>query len=259
MQNDNPKQKVAVQVALQCGTSFQDFPVIGAYGFELTQGVWTKFTGTVNTGANVACQPTAATPGVVRQALLYLNQTEAGTPVVFPNLFLDSVVVTVPDGHNLVGNPNFEAGVINGWSQSGNGTLATTTTVFRTGTHALGLTARNQSFAGPRWNLPIGPAKYTVTLYALHSGGLPHDLILQPVYTCLGGTQQFPASIAMASQAGGNGWNQLTGTVTFPPANAPAGCQLTGAGVYVQTEGGSCGTNECPDLFVDDVSITLAP
>ena len=61
-------------------------------------------------GRPSACQPGAATPGVVRSAMLYLNQTAAGSPVVFPNLFLDDVVVTVPDGHNLVGNPNFEAG-----------------------------------------------------------------------------------------------------------------------------------------------------
>ena len=41
--------------------------------------------------------------------MVYLNQVGAGSPVVKPNLFLDDLVITVPDGHNLVGNPNFEA------------------------------------------------------------------------------------------------------------------------------------------------------
>jgi hypothetical protein len=260
MQNENPTQKVALQVALQCGTSFQDFPTIGTYGLVLTQGVWTKVTGTVNLAANPACQTAATpTPGVVRSALLYVNTTEAGTPVVQPNLFIDSVVVTA-DGHNLVGNPNFEVDTVtSGWQNNGGGTLATATTAFRSGARSLALTGRTQSYNGPRWNLPIGAAKYNVTVYALHAGGLPHDLVLQPTYTCLGSGAQFPAPIATVLQAGGNGWNQLSGTVTFPPADAPVDCKLISAGVYVQTEGASCGANECPDLFVDDVSITLAP
>ena len=90
---------------------------------------------------------------------------------------------------------------------------------------------------------------------------MPHDLVLQPTYTCLGGTAQYPPPIATATQVGGNGWNTLSGTVTFPPANAAAGCKLTAAGIYMQQEGSTvlCATGECPDLFVDDVSITLAP
>ena len=91
--------------------------------------------------------------------------------------------------------------------------------------------------------MPLGAAKYNVTFNGLHSGSLPHDLILQPTYTCAGGTSQFPAPIATASQVGGNGWNTLTGTVTFPPANAAAGCRLTAAGIYMQQEGSTvCAT-----------------
>jgi hypothetical protein len=56
-------------------------------------------------------------------------------------------------------------------------------------------------------------------------------------------------------------WTQLMGTVTMPPANAPAGCKVTAASVYVMQEGTMCGTGsgqvECPDLYVDDASITL--
>jgi hypothetical protein len=223
--------------------------------------VWTEFSGTVNLGANVACQPGATpTPGVVRSALVYLNQTSAGSPVVNPNLFIDDVVITVPDTHNLVGNPNFEVDTVTaGWQNNGGGALATSTTAFRSGARSLALTGRTAAYNGQRWNLPLGAAKYNVTVYALHSGGLPHDLILQPTYKCLGLADEYPAPIASQLQKGSGQWFELSGTVTFPPANAPAGCKLVSAGIYLQTGGGSCGANECPDLYVDDVSITLAP
>jgi Carbohydrate binding domain len=263
MQNDNPDQTVALQVNLNCGNpGGSSFPTIGAYGFHLPQGVWTKVTGTVNfTTTAAACDPTMA--GVVNTALLYLNRAGTGTPVAEPNLFLDDVVITVGDGHNLVGNPGFESNVTTPWTQSG-GTLGVSTTVFKSGTHSLSDTARNATYQGPRYDLPLGPAKYNVVFNGLHNGAQPHNLVLQPVYTCLGSsTQQFPAPIATATNVGGNGWNTLSGTVTFPPANAPAGCKLTLAGVYMQQEGGTCGAGagqiDCPDLFVDDVSITLAP
>ena len=46
----------------------------------------------------------------------------------------------------------------------------------------------------------------------------------------------------------------------FPPANATAGCKLAVAAVNVQqAETGACSTIECPDLYIDDVSITIAP
>ena len=135
--------------------------------------------------------------------------------------------------------------------------------MFNTGTHSLSLTGRTQAYNGPRWNLPIGAAKYNIVFNALHDGTLPHDLMLTPTYTCLGSSAQFPGPIATASQSGGNVWNTLSGTFTYPPANAPAGCKLTSAGIYVQQESGTCGTGpgqiECPDIFIDDVSITLAP
>jgi hypothetical protein len=262
MQNENVDQTAALQVNLNCGAgAASTFPVIGTYGFHLPQGVWTQVTGTVNfTTSSANCDPTMG--GVVNSALLYLNRAGPGTPVAEPNLYMDDVVITATDGHNLVGNPGLEANVTSGWSQTG-GTLAVSTTVFNSGTHSLQVTGRTQTFQGPRWNLPLGAAKYTVTFNGLHNGLQPHNLVLQPVYTCLGGTQQFPAPITTATNVGGNGWNVLSGTVTFPPANAPSGCKLTAAGVYMQQEGGTCGTGtgqiECPDLFVDDVSITLAP
>jgi hypothetical protein len=263
MQNENATQNVALQVNLSCGEPPAGgmFPTVGQFGISLPSGVWTQISGTVNLGANASCQPGATTPGVVRSATLYLNQTAAGSTVAFPNLFLDDVVIRpTAAGLNLVGNPNLEAGTTAGWSSTG-GTLSISTTVFKPGgLRSLQSSGRTQTFQGPRWNLPLGAAKYSVTFNGLHSGSFPHDLILQPTYTCAGGSAQFPAPIATASQVGGNGWNTLTGTVTFPPANAAAGCRLTSAGVYMQQEGSTvCATGECPDLFVDDVSITLAP
>ena len=264
MQNDNVMQGAAVQVAMKCGpAATQHFPVIGTYNFNLPQGVWTKVTGTVDLYAQGAeCQPDNATPGLVQSALLYLNQAGAAQTVAWPNLFIDDVVVTATDGHNLVGNPNFEAGVTNGWQNNGGGTLGVSTTIFLGGSHSLALTARTSTFNGPRWSMPIGPAKYNVTFNVLHDGAMNHDLSLEGTYTCAGGSAQFPAPFVGVSQVGGNSWNTLTGTVTFPPANAAAGCKLTAAAIYVQQEfanGGSCSGIECPDIFVDDVSITLAP
>jgi hypothetical protein len=61
----------------------------------------------------------------------------------------------------------------------------------------------------------------------------------------------------------GNTWTQLTGTAVFPPADAAVGCKLSLAAVYVRQDGTACGTGagqvECPDLYIDDVSITLTP
>jgi hypothetical protein len=270
MQNENdgtPTQTAALQVNLECGGStgaIAHYPTIGDYFTPLPKGVWTRIQGTVNLAADPDCNP-AGTPtaGVVRQAVLYLNQSNTTTPAAFPNLFLDDVVVTpVAAGQNLVGNPNFEAGVTSGWSQTG-GTPGISNTVYRSGTNSMSVTGRTQTYAGPSWTLPIAPAKYNVTFYGLHNGALPHNLVIQPTYTCAGGTAQYPAPIATVTGAAANSWNTLSGTVTFPPANAAATCKLSSAAIYMQQEGGTCGTGagqiECPDLFIDDVSISLAP
>jgi hypothetical protein len=258
----------AVQVNRSCGaTAMTDFnAVVGSYGFALPANTWTPVTGTIDLtnayggtqGTN--CQPgNVATPGVVRQALLYLNQTSGTT---FPNLYIDDLVVTVTDGHNLVGNPNFEAGSNTTWQNNGGGSLAVTTAIYLGGTHSLAHTNRTQTSQGPRWNLPLGAARYSFTFNALHDGTANHDLILQPTYTCNDGMgAHYPAAVAFASQAGGNSWNTLTGTYTFPPANAAAGCKMTTAAVYLQQEygNGSCSGVECPNFYIDDVSITLVP
>ena len=70
-------------------------------------------------------------PGLVRASTLYLNQYDDMSSPPKPALYLDDVVVTVTDGHNLVGNPNFEAGLPDGWSVSaGSAMPMISTTVF---------------------------------------------------------------------------------------------------------------------------------
>ena len=204
MQNEVASQTAALQVNLSCGEPAVGtmFPTIGQFGIALPSnagvGVWTQISGMVNLGANAPCQPDNATPGVVRSARIYLNQTACGRPP-FPNLFLDDVVIRpAAAGQNLVGNPNFEAGTTVSWAQTG-GTLGISTTVFKTGLRSLQVTGRNQPYQGPRWNLPLGAAKYNVTFNGLHSGSFPHDLVLQPHYLCAGGTDVYPPPIATAS------------------------------------------------------------
>jgi hypothetical protein len=263
MQNDDASLPVGLQVSLNCGATgaTQAFPGVGFTTVQ--QGQWTKITGTVDTSAaDPACQPTATTPGDVTGATLYLNQntSTAPTPVAFPNLFLDDVVIHVTDGHNLVGNPNFESGTTSGWQNNGGGALSVSTTIYKTGTHSLKLSGRTQNYNGPRWTLPLGAAKYNVSINVLHTGTQAHALMIEPTYTCNGGSPQFPAAAAYLGTAVGNTWYTLSGTVTLPPADAPGGCKLVSAGLYVQQgESGTCGTGiECPDLYIDDVSITLA-
>ena len=180
-----------------------------------------------------------------------------------PDLFIDDLVVTVTDGHNLVGNPNFEAGTTAGWAQTG-GTLAVSAAQAHGGTNSLVDTGTDADLPGAE----VEPAdrhrqvqrrvlRLAHRLAASRSDAAAGVHLPGPVGS------SSPLRSAIASQVAGGTWNQLSGTVTFPPANAPAGCQLTAAGLYVQQEGGTCGTGtgqvECPDIYVDDVSITLAP
>ena len=52
-------------------------------------------------------------PGLVKSAVVLLDEDMGDSPVAgkttFPDFYVDDLVVTVSDAHNLVGNPNFEA------------------------------------------------------------------------------------------------------------------------------------------------------
>jgi hypothetical protein len=252
------------QVQLTCNSGTAQYLTVqmSGFGMSMLPGVWTQFSGTVNTSAPAMaadCDPTATPPGLVRRAMLYLNQTAAGSPVATPEFFADDLIVQVTDGHNLIGNPNFEAGDTIGWAVAGTGTMAISSTIFNTGAMSMGVTARTTSQSGPSYSLPIGGARYNVTFHALHTDTTAHDLVLQPSYTCLGGTQTTTLPIATAAAVPGNTWTTLSGMVTLPPLDATAGCKLVQAEVHVQQETGDCATITCPDIYVDDASITFAP
>ena len=259
-----------LQIRLSCGSTSSYLLVQnGGFGVSMPQGVWTMFTGTVDTSTDsmtmADCFANGATPGLVKTAMLYLNQTQAaGSPVAMPDLYLDDVVIQVTDGHNLIGNPNFEAGFADGWGVSnGMSTLMISTTVGHGGTHSLWDTGRTVTTAGPRYALPIGAARYSVSFWVEHNGVRTHDMVLMPTYACVGGSVVTGPPVTTLPAVAGNTWTQLTGTVTFPPINATAGCKLSQASVYVQQETGTCGSGtgqvECPDLFLDDASVTIAP
>jgi hypothetical protein len=274
----NTAQPSAVQVAITCG-SFADYPTLGTYGMKLDPpGTpdagsgdhvgWTQASGIIDTTASkyVTCQPGAATPGQTNSMYVYVGQTsevtvvDGGTEVLRPNYYMDDVVITVTDGHNLVGNPNFESGSTAGWGNNGGGTLQTTTSAFNSGMKSLELAGRSATSNGPSMTMPLGAAQYDVVFYAMHDGSVPHNLILTQQYTCKGSSAQY-VSIATASNVSAGQFSKLSTTVTYPPANAPSGCLLTTAGIYVQQEQGTCGTAtgniECPNIYIDDVSITL--
>jgi hypothetical protein len=61
------------------------------------------------------------------------------------------------------------------------------------------------------------------------------------MYTCFGGAQVFPAPIATELAVPANTWTTLSGTIGQPP------------------EEGTCDAIECPDLYLDDAAITIAP
>lgn len=253
-----------VRVACQTNTSYYLAVQDVGFGVAMPQGVWTFFSSTVDIGAAGAdCLPDGSTPGLIKVANVYLNHIDTMT-TPYPDLYLDDLIVQVTDGHNLVGNPNFEAGMTDGWSvNAGSATLAVSNTVAHGGTQSLRHSARSVPGAGPTYTLPIGAARYLISLWAQHSGATTHDLVLQPTYTCIGGSLVAPPAIVTATMVASNTWTQLTGTVEFPPADAAAGCELAQAAFHVQQEGTACGSAsgqvECPDLYVDDVSVTLAP
>jgi hypothetical protein len=264
-----------LQIAVRCKGMMTEMNYLNVmdgsgFGIPMPENGWVMFSGTVDTGtAGADCNPNGVTPGLVRSAILYLNHVDnycKDTPGSCPNLYLDDVIVNVEDGHNLVGNPNFEADAIDGWSGSaGSSTLAVNTTHAHAGTRSLRASGRTVPAAGPKWTLPTGAARYAISFWALHTGTQTHDLALHPTYTCVTPNSVVtPPAIFTATNVVGGTWVQLTGVATFPPAGATAGCKLAAAGVYVrQGDGTACGTGtgqvECPDIHIDDVSITIAP
>ena len=255
----------------------------------MPSGVWVNLTANIDTSMNTNvpsdcfANPTVpgALPGLVRSAVVFLDE-DMNDPALadktFPNFYVDDLVVTVPDPatHNLVGNPNFEAagGFVDGWSTNGptvkgTATLSVSTTQHNAGKNSLWLQGRSLSNMAIRYALPIGAADYAVTFYVMQSGVTSHALQLWAAYSCLGDPANTvrQKALTQTSMLPTGKWEALSSTaVAFPPSDAPKVCkQLTGAAFWVtqldQGAQGACGTGtgqvECPDLFLDDASITL--
>jgi carbohydrate binding protein with CBM4/9 domain len=256
-----------VRVACLASTYYLTVQMGGGFGMPMSQNTWVQFSGTIDTTTmgGTDCLPTASPSGLVKSATVWLNQVDqcgAGGLGPCPDLFIDDLVVRVTDGHNLVGNPNFEANALDGWTVStGSAVVSISQTVAHGGTRSMQVAQRSLAATGPRYMLPIGAARYNFSFWVQHTGTQARDLALQTTYTCVSPPGAIlPPAIATATQVPGQTWVQLTGTATLPPADAPAGCKLASAAVYVhQTASGACTAGECPDLYIDDVSITLAP
>jgi hypothetical protein len=291
VEGDPPLITGVLQLRLICASG-APYYLNGTVASEpMPQGTWVNFTGEFNsamdsnTGSD--CAPdnhNGFLPGVVQSAIVFL-QDSTNDPSISMNkyvdFYMDDLVVTVPDSHNLVGNPTFEdsAKVVAGWTGNsvGTGSLGVTSMYAHMGTQSLQQTKRTLPGTGIRFALPIGAANYAITIYATHSGAVAHTLRLQAAYICLHDPVTIPPTYRTKTifQTGGSSgtadpkagtWVALSGTFAFPPANAPADCQqMTDVDFWVtQGDGDSatgCGTGtgqiECPDLFVDDASVML--
>ena len=272
-----------LQLRLLCAQGI--FYYTGPGGSPMPSGVWVNLTASIDTSTDPIVlsdciampKTTGVLAGLVRSAVAFVNENGGDQPVSgqtnFPNFYVDDLVVTVTDGHNLVGNPNFEAagGFVDGWSTGGMGSasLSVSTTQHNGGKASLWLQSRTTSTMAIRYPLPIGAADYAVTFYVTHSGATAHTLQLWAAYNCLGdptGSGNGPRTKVIAQTGAAlpaGTWASLSSSaVAFPPSDAPKGCKLTGAAFWVtQAEQGPCGTGtgqvECPDLFLDDATIAL--
>ena len=269
-----------LQLRLNCATG--TYYYAGNLPVQMPSGVWVNVAGTIDLNMDTAVlsdcfatpKTTGVLPGLVRNAVIFLNENMNDSPVpnttLFPNLYVDDLVVTATDNHNLVGNPNFEAagGYVDGWATNGMGSamLSVSTTQHNGGKNSLWEHNRSLWNTAIRYALPIGAADYAVTFYVMQLGVTAHAVQLWAAYSCKGdpsGSVRTKAITQTAQLATGN-WVPLTsGAVAFPPSDAPKTCeQMTGAAFWVtQADQGTCGTGsgqiECPDLFLDDATIEL--
>jgi hypothetical protein len=269
-----------LQLRLLCAQG--TFYYTGNSGSPMPSGVWVNFTASIDTSndTNVLSdcfampKTTGILPGLVRSAVVFVNENMSDALVsgtsMFPNFYVDDLVVTVTDGHNLVGNPNFEAsgGFVDGWGTNmmGSAMLSVSTTQHNGGKNSLWLQNRSLWNTAIRYALPIGAADYAVTFYVMQLGVTSHALQLSAAYSCKGDPSGSVRTKAIAQTTAAlptGSWAPLSsGAVAFPPSDAPKGCQMTGAAFWVtQADQGTCGTGsgqiECPDLFLDDATIAL--
>ena len=257
-----PQPNLIAQIRLVCLNSTSYVTVQSGVGTSAPAGIWVHLVGDVDTRTDpgVAADCFADGAGLVRSATLFVNQADSSGVTALPDLYADDLVVESGDGHNLIGNPNFETGMADGWSTTGGASsLGVSNSFAHGGQRSLSQSGRTLPSSAVTYALPLGAARYAVSLWALQGGTTDHQLALLPLYSCVGSTVVHFAAPSAAVTAAAGAWTQLSGSFVFPPADAPAGCVLSQASVAVgQAETGDCGsTVECPDLFVDDASITL--
>jgi len=269
MQADDIMFQLVPQIRLACADGSSSYVnILPSYQISAPIGIWTNIQATVdlmNAQAVSAGCLADGHNGAVMSATLYVAQPDptqgiAPVPSVLPDLYVDGLVIQATDGHNLIGNPNFEAGFTSGWSTvGGTSTLGVTGSFAHGGQYSLEQSARTLPTSAITYALPIGAARYAVSLWVMQDGTVDHQLGLRPLYGCVGNATGYYAAPSAPVVAHPGQWTQVTGTFVFPPADAPAGCVLSQASVALgQGEMGTCGSGlECPDLFVDDASITV--
>jgi hypothetical protein len=257
---DEPQLMAQVQLACIGSTSYVSVQM-GGVGMSAPAGTWLRYAADIDltTDPVVPADCFANGPGLVKSATLFIAQLDSGETVC-PELYADDLTVVSTDGHNLIGNPNFEAGVTAGWSATGGAaTLGVSNAAAHAGHRSLWQSGRTLPTSAIMYGLPLGAARYLTSLWVMQSGTTAHQLALLPLYSCIGSTVVHFGAPSVAVTAPAGQWTQLSAAFVFPPADAPAGCVLSQASVALgQAETGTCGdTLECPDLFLDDASITL--
>ena len=125
---DPPLITGALQLRLSCATGVAYYLNGTVATVPMPQGTWVNFSGSfdsstdANTGSD--CAPlnhNGFLPGVVQSAIVFLQDSTSDPAISmnnYVNFYMDDLVVTVPDTHNLVGNPEFEdtAKAVAGWT-----------------------------------------------------------------------------------------------------------------------------------------------
>lgn len=227
---------LTLQLTAHCGGDSENY-----FGVQQVAAVeantWTQFAGTFTFPAN--CYG----------GVLYLQQV-GGT--VYPDLYLDDVVVKAVTVPNLAGNSGAET--VNtatpsapfDWGGFNGGTLTSSVAQYHGGAKSAAALGRTGIGQGLAFAVPTGAGRYAISVWAYQTSGADAKLWLQAVTACA--TTEYPllASPVVPSAT----WTQLSGTLTLPP-----GCKSVQAYVVQASDA----TATVADLFLDDASIVAVP
>ena len=219
LQNSGADVNIALSTKLTCNGADQ-FGTIN--NGNAATGTWKELAGTLTI------------PAGCTGAVIYLQQFGGS---VFPDLYVDDLVVKPVAVTNLSGNPGFETGT-GGWFAYGTG--ISQTAAFVHGGAAAGVSSgRSADWMGPAFAYPTGAGQYSASVYALQNSGADLPFILTAKTTC-NGADSYP-TVAVANGPSG-AWVNLAGNFTVP-----AGC--TAVELFLHQNGGS----SFPDIYVDDL------